>query len=65
MISFHVLELSTPNYLFCDSQKTLILNYIYKKKKERKRRGYTWPCRHQLGLKIGTLWLYQQIEINT
>lgn len=39
MISFHVLELSTPNYLFCDSQKTLILNYIYKKKKGKKE---TW-----------------------
>jgi hypothetical protein len=39
MISFHVLELSTPNYLFCDSQKTLILNYIYiYKKKKRKER---------------------------
>jgi hypothetical protein len=37
MISFHVLELSTPNYLFCDSQKTLILNYIYNKKKRKER----------------------------
>jgi hypothetical protein len=35
MISFHVLELSPPNYLFCDSQKTLILNYIKKKRKKR------------------------------
>lgn len=64
MISFHVLELSPPNYLFCDSQKTLILNY---KKKRRKKRDVVihGPAGHQLGLKIGTLWLYQQIEINT